>query len=143
MAITITRAEVKRKCMIAASDTAHDSDIDALISEMQPAVEYTIADDCLADTGDTKLQATLKLGILEIISGECLRQIDREAGASENISAGGITLGARRDYGSGLISQGTERLSPYRKAAESDDHGAASTTLGSDRTFTSDTMRSW
>lgn len=143
MAITITRTEVKRKCMIPASDTTHDPDIDALISEMQPAVEYTIDDQYLADTGDTKLQVTLKLGILEIISGECLQQIDREAGASEEVSAGGITLGARRDFGAGLVAQGTERLAPYRKTPESADTGISSTTLGAARTFTSDTMRSW
>ena len=78
MAITITRADVKRKCMIATSDTTYDSAIDSLISEMQPALEYGIAPEYVADTGNTGLQATLKLGILEnkVLQPE---QIDRLA----------------------------------------------------------------
>lgn len=143
MAITITRAEVKRKSMIPASDTTYDSDIDALISEMQPTIEYTLADEYLNDTGNAKLQATLKLGILEIVSGEFLQQLNREAGASEDLSAGGISLGARRDYGAMLAVQGGERLSPYQKVAEEEDDGVTSTTLSTDRTFTSDTMKDW
>ena len=111
---------------------------------MQPAVEYTLADEYLGDTGNTKLQATLKLGILEVISGEFLDQLNREAGASEDISAGGISMGARRDYGAMLAAQGAERLNPYLKVAEQvDDTGITSTTLGVDRTFTSDSMKDW
>jgi len=144
MAITITHAEVKRKSMIPASDTTYDNDIDALITEMQPTIEYTLADVYLSDTGNTKLQATLKLGILEIISGEFLQQLNREAGASEDVSAGGISIGARKDYGATLAAQGGERLSPYRKVAEEEeDTGIASTTLSTDRTFTSDSMKDW
>ncbi len=144
MAITITRAEIKRKSMIPTADTTYDSDIDALISEMQPSIEYTLADEYLSDTGNAKLQATLKLGILEIVSGEFLQQLNREAGASENLSAGGITIGARKDYGIALAAQGTERLRPYQKiAGTEDDTGIASTTLGVDRTFTSDSMKGW
>lgn len=143
MAITITRAEIKRKSMIPTADTTHDSDIDALISEMQPSIEYTLADDYLSDTGNTKLQATLKLGILEIVSGEFLQQLNREAGASENLSAGGITIGARKDYGIALAAQGTERLSPYLRVAGQGDTGITSTTLSVDRTFTSDSMKGW
>jgi len=144
MAISISRAEVKRKCMIPTSDTSRDSDIDALIGEMQPSVEYTISDGCLNDTGNTRLQATLKLGILEIISGECLRQMDRESGASETLSAGGITLGARRDYGASLAAQGAERLRPYLKAYAADgDAGIGSTTMGVQLCFTDESMRSW
>ncbi len=144
MAITITRAEVKRKCMIPAADTTYDFDIDALVAEMQPSIEYAIADEYLSDTGNTRLQATLKLGILEIVSGEFLQQLNREAGASEDISAGGITIGARRDYGAALAAQGAERLRPYMKAAQQvDDTGIASTTLGAARTFTGDSMKGW
>ena len=81
MAITITRAEVKRKCMIPAADTTYDFDIDALVAEMQPSIEYAIADEYLSDTGNTRLQATLKLGILEIVSGEFLQQLNRAIAA--------------------------------------------------------------
>lgn len=145
MAITITRAEVKRKCMIPSSDTTYDSDIDALISEMQPSIEYTIADKYLNDTGNTKLQATLKLGILEILSGEFLQQLYREAGAAEEVRAGGMTIGARREYGLQLVEQGAARLRPFRKALEglSGETGVASTTRDTDRTFTDDSMKVW
>ncbi len=145
MAITITRAEVKRKCMIPASETTYDDDIDALISEMQPSIEYTIAETYLNDTGNTKLQAVLKLGILEILSGEFLQQLYREAGASEEFKVGSVTMGTRREYGSKLIEQGTARLRPFRKAIDglSDEAQLSSTTRDADRTFTDDSMKVW
>lgn len=143
MAITITRAEIKRKSMIPASDTTYDSEIDALIGEMQPSIEYTIADEHLNETGNTKLQATLKLGVLEIISGEFLQQLNREAGAAEDLSAGGITIGARKDYGASLAAQGAERLRPYGKQTQADGPGVSSTTLDADRLFSSESMRDW
>lgn len=145
MAITITRAEVKRKCMIPASETAYDSDIDALISEMQPSIEYTIADAYLNDTANTRLQAVLKLGILEIMSGEFLRQLRREEGASESFKVGSITLGSKPEHGATLVEQGTARLRPFRKAIDglSDEARITSSTIDSDRTFTDDSMRTW
>ncbi|MCX6374534.1 MAG: hypothetical protein NTU88_00590 [Armatimonadetes bacterium] len=145
MAITITRAEIKRKCMIPSSDTTYDSDIDALIIEMQPSVEYTIADVYLNDTSNTKLQAVLKLGILEVMSGEALQQLRREPGVSEDLSVAGVSIGARKDHGATLIEQGTSRLQPFRKIAEETADGSAisSTTSGTDRTFTSDAMEVW
>ena len=145
MAITITKAEVKRKCMIPASETGYDSDIDDLIDEMQPSIEYTIADTYLNDTGNANLQAVLKLGILEIISGEFTQQLYREAGASEEFKVGSVTMGARREHGVKLIAQGTTRLRPFRKAIDglSDEVGIASTTIDTDRTFTDDSMKVW
>ncbi len=145
MAITITREEVKRKCMIPSSDMTYDSDIDSLIGEMQPSIEFTIADKYLSDTGNAKLQATLKLGILEILSGEFLQQLYREAGAAEELRAGGISIGARREYGVQLMGQGTARLRPFRKALDglSAEAGMDSTTRDTDRTFTNDSMKVW
>ena len=142
MAITITRAEIKRKCMIPSSDTTYDSDIDALITEMQPSVEYTIADVYLNDTSNTKLQAVLKLGILEIMSGEFLQQLYRELGASESVKVGSVTIGARKEHGAKLIEQGTSRLQPFRKTIEDvpDDAQISSTTAQTDRTFNADSM---
>ncbi len=115
MSISITTAEVKRKCMVTTSD--HDTSISALISEMQPALEHSIVDAYLDDTSDTNLQATLKLGMLEIISGEFLEQLRREAGAAEQFSAGGVSLGEAVQTGVELIQQGAARLAPYLKAA--------------------------
>jgi len=145
MAITITRAEVKRKCMIPSSETTYDSDIDALIAEMQPSVEYTISDAYLNNTSNTKLQAVLKLGILEILSGEFLGQLYREMGASESVKVGSVTIGSRKDYGAALVQQGTARLKPFRKAIEglSDETGITSTTSEADRTFDSESMKVW
>jgi len=145
MAITITKAEIKRKCMIPAAETSHDSDIDALIAEMQPSIEYTVADEYLNDTGNTKLQAVLKLGMLEIMSGELLQQLHREEGASEVFSVGSISIGSRPELGSKLIQQGQMRLSPYLKVEEAsaDDSGIASTTRDAERTFTKESMGTW
>jgi hypothetical protein len=131
--------------MIPASETTYDADIDALIAEMQPSVEYTIADVYLNDTGNTKLQAVLKLGILEVLSGEFLQQLYREAGASESFRAGSIEIGVRAAHGTKLLEQGTSRLRPFRKAIDglSDEARIDSTTVDVDRTFTSDSMRTW
>jgi len=115
MAITITTAEVKRKAMITTSD--YDTSISALISEMQPALEYSIADSYLAATSDTNLQATLKLGMLEIITGEFLEQLRREVGSSEQFGVAGLTMGESPQRGVDLIQQGATRLAPYLKSA--------------------------
>lgn len=145
MAIVITKAEIKRKCMIPASETAYDSDIDALIAEMQPGIEYTIADSYLNDTGNSRLQALLKLGILEILSGEFIQQIFRKAGASESFKIGSLTIGARPQHGLKLIEQGQTRLCPFRKAVDDllDVTQIASTNEDSDRVFTDENMRAW
>jgi len=115
LAITITNTEVKRKAMISVTD--YDSSITSLISEMQPALEYSIADTYLNDSGNTNLQATLKLGILEIITGGFLEQLRREAGAADEFSVAGITVGAAVQTGVELIQQGATRLAPFLKAA--------------------------
>lgn len=118
MAITITRADIKRKCMIPTAETEYDSSIDSLITEMQPAVEYTIANVYLNDTTNTNLQAALKLGILEIISGECLCQLAREMGNTEEFSIAGVTLGQMKEQGPLLMQQGTARLAPFLKSIQ-------------------------
>ena len=137
MAITITKTEVKRKCVIASGDTTYDSDIDSLIAEMQPSIEYTIADCYYGDTGNTKLQATLKLGILEIISGEFLEQLCRELGATEEMSVGSINIGERKERGQALILQGAARLAPFLKSMQPSQGETVvqSTTSSDDRTF--------
>jgi len=118
MAITITRADVKRKCMIPTSDTTYDASIDSLISEMQPAAEYIIADAYLADTGNIGLQAGLKLGVLEVISGEFLQQLARELGNMEQFSVGGVTVGEMKERGPVLVQQGAARLAPFLKSMQ-------------------------
>ncbi len=115
MAITITTAEVKRKAMISVSD--YDTSISALITEMQPALEYSIADSYLAATSDANLQATLKLGMLEIITGEFLEQLRREVGGAEQFGVAGLTVGLAVQTGVELIEQGATRLAPYLKSA--------------------------
>ena len=77
MAITISSSDIKRKAMIADSNTAYDTKITSLITEMQGPLEYSVDDCYFNDTSNTKLQATLKLGILEIITGEFMEQLRR------------------------------------------------------------------
>ena len=133
MAISITKADVKRKLMIPTADVSYDSAIDSLIGELQPAVEYSIESSYLADTGNSGLQATLKIGVLEIVCGEFLEQLLREVGASEEFSIAGMTLGDRKERGAALLQQGTDRLATYLKAASSADVQLASTTVDSER----------
>ena len=111
LAITITTDDVKRKCMIDSSE--FDSKISALISEMQPAIEQRILTEHLDNTGDTKLQALLKLGILEIISGEFCNQMNRDRSETEEFKAAGISFGAKPVNGDDLMAQGERRLRPY------------------------------
>lgn len=117
MAITISVAEVRRKAGIADSVTEHDSAISALISEMQSPLEYSIADKYLSDTTNIKLQATLKLGLLEMITGEFLEQLRREIGSSEEFSIAGLSIGESAQRGLDLIQQGATRIAPYLKSA--------------------------
>lgn len=140
MAITITVADIKRKAMIGASVITYDSAINSLISEMQSPIEYSIADCYLNDTINTKLQATLQLGILEIITGEFLEQLRREVGASEAVTIAGITLGASEMRGADLVQQGATRLAPFLKSAlpMMSDTIALSTTVSSEATFSAD-----
>jgi len=116
MAITITRADVKRKLMIPSADTTYDSHIDSLISETQPALEYGIDPSYLADTGNAGLQANLKLGMLEMISGEFLEQTLREIGGAEEFAIAGLTVGERKERGIALLQQGAERLAPFMRS---------------------------
>ncbi|MGC8863844.1 MAG: hypothetical protein ACP5R5_13865 [Armatimonadota bacterium] len=135
MAITITTAEVKRKAMITTSD--HDAAIAALISEMQPALEYSIADAYLEAISNANLQATLKLGMLEVITGEFLEQLRREAGASEQFSVAGLAIGPAAQTGIDLIEQGASRLAPFLKNAlpMMSENPAASTTSDDETVF--------
>ncbi|MDH7603185.1 MAG: hypothetical protein QHI38_13685 [Armatimonadota bacterium] len=114
MAITITAADVKRKAMITSSE--YDSAISALIAEMQPALEYSIAPEHLSNTADANLQAVLKLGVLEIITGEFLEQLAREAGAAEEFSVAGLSIGESTRQGADLIQQGASRLAPFLRS---------------------------
>lgn len=116
MAISVTTADVKRKAGIESANTTYDTAISSLITEMQGPLEYSIADRYLADP-DTKLQATLKLGILEMITGEFVDQIRREIGATEQFTIAGLSLGPAAISGVELIQQGATRLAPYLKGA--------------------------
>jgi len=137
MSIAITRADVKRKCMIPAADVTYDTSIDSLIAEMQPAVEFTIDDSYLVDTANTGLQAAIKLGILEVISGEFLQQLAREMGSTEEFSIAGITIGRIKEQGPALIQQGAARLAPFLKSMQPliEESAISSTTKTADPVF--------
>jgi len=140
MSITITVADIKRKAMIPSTDTTYDSAITSLIAEMQSPIEYSILGSYLSDTGNTGLQATLKLGILEIISGEFLEQLRREMGATEAATIAGVTLGGSTVRGADLIQQGATRLAPCLKGAlpNMGETSALSTTSDSEMSFSTD-----
>ncbi|MCL5105530.1 MAG: hypothetical protein M1133_15655 [Armatimonadetes bacterium] len=140
MSITITTAEVKRKAMIDSGDTTYDSSISSLVSEMQPALEYSITDAYYNDTSNTKLQATLKLGMLEMIAGEFVEQLRRESGRTEQFSVAGVSIGELTQRGVDLVQQGATRLAPYLKAAlpMMSEAAAASSTADKDMVFSDD-----
>lgn len=117
MTISISVADVKRKAMIETGDTSFDSAIAGLISEMQPAIEHAIAPRYLHDTSDAGLQATLRLGMLETITGEFIQQMRRRAGAAEEFSIAGVSMGPSAVDGTELIERGQKRLAPYLRAA--------------------------
>ena len=93
------------------------ADTIACRDETQPALEYTIAAIYLDNTSDANLQATLRLGMLEIITGEFVEQLRREIGATEEFSAAGLSVGASTERGVDLIQQGATRLAPFLASA--------------------------
>jgi len=140
MAIYVTTADIKRKAGIDAANTAYDSSIASLISEMQGPLEYSIANSYLTDTSNVGLQATLKLGITEMITGEFIEQLRREMGASEEFSIAGLSVGASAAAGVELIQQGATRLAPYLKSAlpMMSETGCASSTENAEMAFSAD-----
>lgn len=130
MAIMLTVADIKRKAGIDSAVTDYDTAIASLISEMQAPIEYSIADMYLNDTLNAGLQGTLKLGILEIITGEFIEQMRRETGATEQFGVAGVTIGPSGVSGVDLTRQGHARLAPYLKSAmpmDSETHCSSTT----------------
>jgi hypothetical protein len=149
MSLTITVADVKRKCRLSVTD--YDTDIQSLITETKPVIEYAIADRYLNDTSNTGLQATLQLGALEVISGEMLSQLLREEGATEQLQVGDFTIGDRPQRNRtinlidpyGLKTQGWNRLAPYLKAHVSVQSESKSQIHTADPEFTEEAMDQW
>ncbi|MFQ3549972.1 MAG: hypothetical protein SNJ70_09515 [Armatimonadota bacterium] len=115
MAFSISVSDVKRKAMISSTYAGYDTAISNLISEIQPVLEYSIHPNFLEDISNSGLQATLRLGILEVITGEFIEQLKREFGKGDMVEIGGIKLGESTTNGLSLIEQGLFRLSPYTR----------------------------
>jgi len=117
MALSVTRAAIKEKAGITAS--TYDTPIDNLLTTWLATLEFAVAAEHVADTGNAGLQATLNLGAAEMIAGEILAQIDREPGARDRFRIADLSV-ARDDLGaadpSGLKAQGFARLRPFLKA---------------------------
>ncbi|GIV20998.1 MAG: hypothetical protein KatS3mg023_2749 [Armatimonadota bacterium] len=139
MAIVVTRDAVKRTAAV--SSGTYDAQIDALIADLVPVIEYTLASDALADSA---LEAVLSRGATEIIAGEFLAQRLREEGATEAFEAGGVRVGespsSRTDWGDpyGLMERGWARLMPFLKPVY-----AYSTTRHRERQVSEQTMLGW
>ena len=130
MSISIAASDIKRKAMVPTSNTQHDTSINSLITEMQAPLEYSISSEYIISS-DSGLLATLKLGMLEIITGEFLEQLKRETGNTEAFAVAGITIGASAVQGIDLINQGYKRLTPFLKDSSplSDDSGILSSSV--------------
>ncbi|OYT69250.1 MAG: hypothetical protein CFK49_11450 [Armatimonadetes bacterium JP3_11] len=114
--LTVTRAAVKRKLRLTTNE--YDSEIDALIDEMVPALRYAIDPDYL-NSHDADLRATLNLGALEVVAGEMGATLYRELGAWTGFRLGWLqvdppALRNPRDP-TGLKAQGYARLKPFLK----------------------------
>jgi hypothetical protein len=139
MAIVVTREAVKRTAAV--STGSYDAQIDALIAEMVPVIEYTLSADALADS---TAEAVISRGATEIIAGEFLAQRLREEGATESFEVGGVRVGespqSRADLGDpyGLIQRGWARLMPFLKPVYTQ-----SSTRHRERQVTEQAMRGW
>jgi len=139
MGIVVTRDAVKRTAAL--SSSTYDSQIDALIGDLVPVIEYTLAPDALSDSA---LEAVLSRGTTEIIAGEFLAQRLREEGATESFEAGGVRVGesphSRADLGDpyGLIQRGWARLMPFLKPVYTQ-----STTRDRERQVTEQAITRW
>ncbi len=113
--LTVTRDDVKRKTRLGSE---YDAEIDALIAEMLPAIEYAL-DPIYLDNPEAGLLATLNLGALEIIAGEMLASLWRDASALVGFRFGWLQVfppeGLNLADPSGLKAQGVRRLTPYLK----------------------------
>ncbi|MCW5934504.1 MAG: hypothetical protein KIT45_09440 [Fimbriimonadia bacterium] len=112
--LTVTVEAVKRKACFLGDDL--DEQIDALIEEYLPVIEYALAPEHL-DNPTQGLLDTLNLGALEIIAGEWLACLLREEGALDSVRAGALeTKPPSRPPNpadpSGLMAQGWARLEP-------------------------------
>ncbi len=139
MAVVVTREAVKRAAAV--TSTAYDAQIDALISDLLPIIQYTLSPEALADSA---LEPVLSRGATEVIAGEFLAQRLRAEGATESFEVGGVRVGesplSRTDLGDpyGLIQRGWARLTPYLKPVY-----AQSTTRDRERQVSERAMSSW
>lgn len=122
--LTITRADLKRLCAIAAADTSSDADMDALLAAEQAVHEYALDPAILtASMTNAGLSATLSLGVAESMAGSFLRQQARAAGATDDFHVGPLTVTASRtdnlaQLGERLAAQGQKRLEPFGRATK-------------------------
>ncbi|MEJ5253555.1 MAG: hypothetical protein HPY54_16790 [Chthonomonadetes bacterium] len=139
MAVVVTRDAVKRTAAVSSSTS--DAQIDALIADLTPVIEYTLAPEVLADSA---LEAVISRAATEIIAGEFLAQRLREQGATESFEAGGVRVGespqTRADLSDpyGLMQRGWARLAPFLKPVY-----AQSTTRDRERQVTEQNISGW
>lgn len=112
MVLTVSRDRIKERCGLTTTD--FDDAIDNLISDLQPAIEFSVQEAFLNDTSNAGLQSLLTYAALEILTGEFLCQLWRAPGASEKISICGLTLDAP-EQPDDQVAKGWERLKPFLK----------------------------
>jgi len=114
--LAVSRAAVKRKLRLTTNE--YDTEIDALIAEMLPALRYAIEPSYLSSS-DADLLATLNLGALEVVAGEMGATLYRELGAWTGFRIGWLQVlpPALREPAdpTGLKAQGYARLKPFLK----------------------------
>lgn len=139
MGIVVTRDAVKRTAAV--SSSTYDAQIDALIAELTPVIEYTLSAEALADP---ELAPILSRAATEIIAGEFLAQRLREQGATEAFEVGGVRIGespqARANLNDpfGLVQQGWSRLAALLKPVY-----VKSNASQRDRQVTEESMSGW
>ncbi len=123
--VPLTIADMKPLLAIDAADTSADTNLTALLSAQQPALEYGLDPAILAaSAGNAGLSATLALGLAEAMAGEYLRRQARLPGATDDFHLGPLTVSASRtdnaaQLGEKLTLLGLKRLEPFGHAARS------------------------
>lgn len=121
--LPITIADLKPLLALQTTDTAFDTDLTALLTGTQAAIEYALDPAVLAAAAaDPGLGALLKLGVAETLAGEFLRRQARAPGATDDFHLGPLTVSASRtdslaQIGERLSVQGLRRLEPLGRAS--------------------------
>ncbi len=122
--LTIALNDLKNLCALDLTDTTPDAVLNAVIAAEQSVYEYALDPAVLtASAGSAGLQATLTLGVSELLAGSFLRRQARTPGATDDFHIGPLDVSASKtdslpQLAERLAAQGLKRLEPFARAAK-------------------------